>query len=681
VVTVPHGDGDSSGQNWVKLQQQSAGTELDRFFRQAQIHGYPFYDHLGQQLTTASAVLERGTADTFCPVHESTGSHDPSVAVTVLNGGNRVLTYCWPCGESTFSRFITGDVPDCTAVYRAGHDSSSSGSSNSGRSGGKLVAEIEAYQNDDYLFWWRMQQNEAGIDDRTYFYTAPDGTRFAKVRWSTADRNLKAFRWYRAFGEGGRTRWSRSLYGMTPPLYGAEWLKPDGPVFAVEGEKDTDRLISSGLAAVSSHCFVPRGGNPPDFSMLAGREVVVIPDNDETGDRIARTFARMAASAGARVRLSGPLGLLEGSKGYDASDYLDNGGTAGGLLELARQAAEVEQPVTEGGVSRLVTGAAFFLDIPKEIPANWGEGDMVLWAGGEGMMVASHQGLGKSALKHQLVFHRLGLRGPRFLGLPVSPARGKILSLEMDRPMQAARSGRRMVTDSDRAVLNERLVVWKGPLPISILTSPQAFADWAQEKCPGVSDIFIDSAKDLCPGISGDEVGAALNIAWQEVIAREIEMMILHHQRKAGSGTERLNTLDDVYGSTWLTSGLGSVVALAGTPGDSRVSLMHLKQPAEQVPEMMLEHDFQTGITRLVDRVQTVFEALRIGGPGTARDISLAVYATEPDRNMIDRVKRELERLIGLELVVRHPGTALGRGRGRSPDTFELVPGAEWKAG
>ncbi len=33
-------------------------------------------------------------------------------------------------------------------------------------------------------------------------------------------------------------------------------------------------------------------------------------------------------------------------------------------------------------------------------------------------------------------------------------------------------------------------------------------------------------------------------------------------------------------GSTWLTSGLGSVIVLDGEPGDPTVELRHLKQPA-----------------------------------------------------------------------------------------------------
>ena len=65
-------------------------------------------------------------------------------------------------------------------------------------------------------------------------------------------------------------------------------------------------------------------------------------------------------------------------------------------------------------------------------------------------------------------------------------------------------------------------------------------------------------------------------MSWQEVIARDIQLMLLHHERKAANSAKRVHSLDDVYGSTWLTSGLGSVIVLDGEPGDPTVELRHL---------------------------------------------------------------------------------------------------------
>jgi hypothetical protein len=123
-----------------------------------------------------------------------------------------------------------------------------------------------------------------------------------------------------------------------------------------------------------------------------------------------------------------------------------------------------------------------------------------------------------------------------------------------------------MITEFDRQHMNAQLVVWRGTLPIDPLLDKDQFADFAEEICPNVGTIIADSVKDLAPGISDDKVGSAINLAWQEVIGRGIELMLLHHERKAANGAKRVHSLDDVYGSTWLTPGLGSVIVLDGVP-------------------------------------------------------------------------------------------------------------------
>ena len=45
-----------------------------------------------------------------------------------------------------------------------------------------------------------------------------------------------------------------------------------------------------------------------------------------------------------------------------------------------------------------VDGGTFILDIPEAIPALWGDGDDVLWAQGESLMIAGPLGLGKTTL-------------------------------------------------------------------------------------------------------------------------------------------------------------------------------------------------------------------------------------------------------------------------------------------
>jgi hypothetical protein len=119
-------------------------------------------------------------------------------------------------------------------------------------------------------------------------------------------------------------------------------------------------------------------------------------------------------------------------------------------------------------------------------------------------------------------------------------------------------------------------------LPIDPTKDKDQFADFAEQVFPNVGPIVVDAVK-VAPGVSDDKIGSALNSSWQEVIARGVELMLLHHERKAANGSKRIHSLDDVYGSTWLTSGLGSVMVADGEPGDPTVELRHLKQPAEPI--------------------------------------------------------------------------------------------------
>lgn len=270
---------------------------------------------------------------------------------------------------------------------------------------------------------------------------------------------------------------------------------------------------------------------------------------------------------------------------------------------FAEKTARVQERT---GGERLVLGGSVF-DEPDQVPAVWGTGNFVLRAAGQGTMIASQQGLGKTTVAQQMALHRIGVRTGDFLGYPVTSVQEgeALLYIAADRPQQAMGSFRRMVDPGEagvRELLDARLLVWKGPLPFDVVQDPQAFADWldalSEKHERRIVDVVVDSVKDMAGGnsLSKDETGGALNLAWQEAMARGADLFLLHHQRKAAGGEKRPNALDDIFGSTLITSGLGSVFALDGESGASVVDLIHVKQPLEAV-EFKLSHDHATGTT------------------------------------------------------------------------------------
>jgi AAA domain-containing protein len=231
-------------------------------------------------------------------------------------------------------------------------------------------------------------------------------------------------------------------------------------------------------------------------------------------------------------------------------------------------------------LTRVVDGATFLEDVSDHVPALWGTEETVLWAQGEPLALVGPEGVGKTTIGQQLALARIGIRS-RILRFPVQEAKAKVLYIAADRPRQAARSMSRMIGDKHQDTLRERLVVWKGPLPFSLADEPQGLVQLAGQL--EASDVVIDSLKDVQPDLVKDEIGSRVNIAFQELIASDRELLVLHHQRKQMNAAAKPKAIADVYGSRWLTAGTGSVLLVWGEPGDLVVELIHLKQPVEEV--------------------------------------------------------------------------------------------------
>lgn len=322
----------------------------------------------------------------------------------------------------------------------------------------------------------------------------------------------------------------------------------------------------------------------------------------------------------------------------------------------------------DGGLDGAVDGASFILDQPAGVAAIWGRGPQVLWAAGEALMIAGPQGLGKTTLAGLLI--RALLLGGDVLGLPVTRLDGRVLYLAMDRPRQIARSLARQFTEADRAVLADRLVVRPGPPPADLSAQPLLLAGLAERYDAGV--VFVDSLKDAAVGLSDDAVAASYNRARQHLLAAGRQVGELHHTVKRNSRGETSPTaVDAIYGSTWLTSGAGSIVMLSGEPGDPIVGFRHVKQPAEEVGPYRLLHDQAAGLLSVEHSVDLV-ALVEAGGPDglTARAAAAAITEkNQPSRADVEKARRKLEGLAAAGTVARLDG-ARGGGELRTPTLY-----------
>lgn len=169
----------------------------------------------------------------------------------------------------------------------------------------------------------------------TYQYRDEEGHLLFQVvrREPGADGKPKDFRQRRAKPKGG---WDWSVKGVRVVPYHLPTLinNPDRPVAVVEGEKDADNLAKIGVIAT---CNAGGAGKwkAEHSKYLAGRLVVILPDNDDAGQDHAQQVARSLHGVAKEIRI---LELPDLPPKGDVSDWLAAGGTKDKLAELAGQA-------------------------------------------------------------------------------------------------------------------------------------------------------------------------------------------------------------------------------------------------------------------------------------------------------------------------------------------------------
>lgn len=304
----------------------------------------------------------------------------------------------------------------------------------------------------------------------------------------------------------------------------------------------------------------------------------------------------------------------------------------------------VQPDPAEDASSLFKPGGSFFLDVPENPSAVWGAGGDVLWAEGEALLISAPQGVGKTTMANQLIRARMGLQDT-VLGYPVVPG-SVVLLLAMDRPAQARRAGHRIFKDDDPAYLNEHLVVWEGPPPFDLAKQTDILVAMCEKA--KADTVVVDSLKDAAVGLSEDAVGAGWNRARQKALAAGVQVLELHHNRKAGANGGEPNTLSDVYGSVWIPSGAGSVISLWGEAGDPVVKLRHLKQPMNEVGPFNIVHDHERGTTSVEEGVD-LYELVRRSGPDGLTPLKAAealFEAKAPTRAQKEKARRKLDKAV-----------------------------------
>jgi replicative DNA helicase len=229
-----------------------------------------------------------------------------------------------------------------------------------------------------------------------------------------------------------------------------------------------------------------------------------------------------------------------------------------------------------------------------------------------------------------------------------------VLYLALDRPRQIQRSMARMVTEKQRRQLHDGMIFHNGPLDFRVADKPQELLRYAQQV--GAGTVVIDSLKDIASDLSNEGVTGEINKALQYLVADGIEVVTVHHPRKlqqaasqARQTEPRAPTLDDVYGSIWITAGHGSVLFLSGQAGDRVVEMTHVKQPSDIVGPLRIHHDHVMGVSSVSPSLSEIIATAP--EPMFVADIARMSCGRKPSRAETEKVRRHFESLDGTDLT------------------------------
>ena len=162
----------------------------------------------------------------------------------------------------------------------------------------------------------RKKVVDLGKPTSTWHYRDRDGRIIASVSRYDPEPGKKEFRPWDAIAK-------RRKHPKVRPLYNQPGMIDSQRVVLVEGEKCAEALIEKGICATSSM----GGANAPpektDWSPLAGKDVLIWPDNDTPGKQYAETVYRILKPLAKSLRI---LSVPEGKPPkWDAADAVSEG--------------------------------------------------------------------------------------------------------------------------------------------------------------------------------------------------------------------------------------------------------------------------------------------------------------------------------------------------------------------
>jgi hypothetical protein len=314
------------------------------------------------------------------------------------------------------------------------------------------------------------------------------------------------------------------------------------PIIIVEGEKAATVLVQAGVPALGTMTGAEGCPSVEMLVALAGRRVILWPDNDKPGEMHMTRLGKRLIEAG--VTSIKWFTWIDAGDGGDAADYLAGRSVDQLRTDIAqayrwpvdqkeeKQPSQPSLPSANGTATKPRRGiTAAELQRRQFEPLRWIVEGMVP----EGALLIAGRPKSKKSWMALGLAIAVAMNGRAFGSKPVTP--GRVLYLDLE-------GNQRRIQDRMRTILGRETVDW--PDRLHIVTAGEwpegeaalpALADWFDE-FPDTTLAIIDVLQDFRPAIKKNEnpydydrnVLKAIN---QLAEARHACIIVVHHTRKA----------------------------------------------------------------------------------------------------------------------------------------------------
>lgn len=347
-------------------------------------------------------------------------------------------------------------------------------------------------------------------------------------------------------GAGG---WVWNLKGVSRWLYRTpDVLKadPTTTVHVVEGEKDADTLWKLGLVATCNPGGAGKWNLVPEDAtrILAGRDVVIIADNDDVGREHAKQVRAALQGFAKSVRTFQPP---PGAK--DATELLEGGGGLNDLVALDEEPKPAPEVKVAADPWNLMTAEQIFAPLP---PYPWIVKGLHL-APGRITLLAGSPDTGKTVVAMSLALAIAS--GKSVWGVHRPARKGKVLHLNGEIGSYIARERYQRLARGmsvDVAELAETLVL--SNYPAAKLDDPD-FEVKMVAACTGAALVVVDSLRAFSGALDekAKEIGVALLMLARVSDKTGATIIVLHHNRKpskddVGRASDAISGSNSIFG-------------------------------------------------------------------------------------------------------------------------------------